>query len=73
MYIYSQKKLNIMKLIKIDLEELIYKFNSKFQKVSISKIFQILESMENNIDRNLNSNVLYLNLIFEIASLSIRI
>jgi len=56
-----------------DYKETLFKFNSKFQKVSISKIFQILESMENNIDRNLNLNVLYLNLIFEIASLSIRI
>ena len=56
-----------------DYKETLVKFNSKFQNVSISKIFQILESLENYMDRNLNLNVLYLNLIFEIASLSIRI
>jgi DNA polymerase-3 subunit delta' len=56
-----------------DYKETLFKFNSKFQNVSISKIFQILESIENYNDRNLNLNVLYLNLIFELASLSIRI
>ena len=56
-----------------DYKETLIKFNSKFQNVSIAKIFQILESIENYVDRNLNLNVLYLNLIFELASLSIRI
>jgi len=56
----------------IDYKETLLKFNSKFQNVSISKIFQILESLENNVDRNLNLNVLLLNLIFELASFSIR-
>jgi len=56
-----------------DYRETFIKFNAKFQKISISNIYQTLESLDNYVNRNLNLNVLYLNLIFEVASLSIRI
>ncbi|PKL81886.1 MAG: hypothetical protein CVV24_12980 [Ignavibacteriae bacterium HGW-Ignavibacteriae-3] len=48
------------------------KFNNKFAHADISKIFHSLDNLEILQIRNANLNVISLNLIFEIASLSIR-
>ncbi|MBI1939548.1 MAG: hypothetical protein HYS25_15675 [Ignavibacteriales bacterium] len=50
----------------------IEKFNQKFSSVNTYEIFNRLDVLEDYCDRNLNLNVLLLNLIFEIASISIR-
>jgi DNA polymerase III subunit delta' len=47
------------------------KFNIRYNKANVERIFANLENLENYQDRNVNLNVLSLNLIFELTSLSI--
>jgi DNA polymerase III subunit delta' len=56
-----------------DYEDTLTKFNARYNDSNTQKIFSILDSLENYHNKNANLNVVYLNLIFEIASLSIRI
>lgn len=53
-------------------KDTIEKFNQKFSEVNSYEIFSRLDALEDYCDRNLNLNVLLLNLIFEVASISIR-
>lgn len=48
------------------------KFNKKYSKASVEELFTKLDLLENYCDKNLNLNVITLNIIFEIASLSLR-
>ncbi|MEG8947393.1 ATP-binding protein [Rosettibacter firmus] len=56
----------------VDYKETIEKFNSKFYDADVENLYHKLDVIENYCDKNLNLNVLSLNLIFELASLSIR-
>lgn len=56
----------------VDYAETLAKFNAKFQAVDINRIFYSLDNLERLQIKNANLNVIVLNLIFEIASLSIR-
>lgn len=53
-------------------KDTIEKFNLKFTEANSYEIFNRLDALEDYCDRNLNLNVLLLNLIFEVASISIR-
>ena len=55
-----------------DYVETLEKFNSKFHSADINRIFYSLDNLEKLQIKNANLNVVSLNLIFEIASLSIR-
>ena len=55
-----------------DYKETFTKFNQKFQHSNIEKIVTNLEMLEDYYNRNLNLNVLILNIIFELATLSSR-
>ncbi len=55
-----------------DYKETIEKFNSKFIEADVENLYRRLDILEENCNRNLNLNVLSLNLIFELASLSFR-
>jgi DNA polymerase-3 subunit delta' len=52
--------------------ETLEKFNQKFTDVNINLLYDRLSFLEESCDRNLNLNVLALNLIFEIGALTIR-
>ncbi|MDQ7816106.1 MAG: hypothetical protein RDU14_03720 [Melioribacteraceae bacterium] len=52
--------------------ETLEKFNQKFVDVNIDLLYDRLSFLEESCDRNLNLNVLALNLIFEIGALTIR-
>lgn len=54
-----------------DYRETIDKFNMKFGNANIMELYDKLEFLEESCSKNLNLNVLSLNLIFELASLSI--
>lgn len=54
-----------------DFSETFIKFNSKYN-VNINEIYSKLEKLEEGCKKNLNLNVLSMNLIFELASISIR-
>lgn len=56
----------------IDYVETFTKFNTKFHAANIDRIFYSLDNLEKLQIKNANLNVISLNLIFEIASLSIR-
>lgn len=56
----------------VDYVETLSKFNSKFHTADINRIFYSLDNLEKLQIKNANLNVVNLNLIFEIASLSIR-
>ena len=56
----------------IDYVETFTKFNTKFHAANIGRIFCSLDNLEKLQIKNANLNVIILNLIFEIASLSIR-
>lgn len=47
------------------------KFNARFGSVNLSKIYSILDMLDDNYSKKVNLNVLSLNLIFELSSLSI--
>ena len=51
-----------------DLHETIEKFNTKFYNSNIEVTFSNLEYIETCFSRNMNLNVLFLNVIFELAS-----
>ncbi|MEW6652064.1 MAG: hypothetical protein AB1394_01210 [Bacteroidota bacterium] len=51
-----------------DVKETIEKFDSKHNKVMLEPLFAKLDYLETYIDRNINLNVLFLNVIFELAS-----
>ena len=53
-------------------KETLEKFNERFNKTKILKIFNSIDKLEECEDKNINLNVVCLNLIFEIASISIR-
>lgn len=55
----------------IDYKDTIDKFNLKFGNANIIELYNKLEILEESCNKNLNLNVLSLNLIFELASLSI--
>lgn len=55
-----------------DYVETLTKFNTKFHAADINRIFYSLDNLERLQIKNANLNVISLNLIFEIASLSIR-
>jgi len=55
----------------VDYKDTIDKFNQKFRDANIIELYDKLELLEESCDKNLNLNVLSLNLIFELASLSI--
>ncbi|MCX6167882.1 MAG: hypothetical protein NTX65_00960 [Ignavibacteriales bacterium] len=52
--------------------ETLSKFNSRYTNADINKIFYSIDNLERLQTKNVNLNVVSLNLIFEIASLSIR-
>ena len=52
--------------------ETLSKFNTRFTNTDINKIFYSIDNLERLQTKNVNLNVVSLNLIFEIASLSIR-
>ncbi|KAF0153410.1 MAG: DNA polymerase III delta prime subunit [Ignavibacteria bacterium] len=52
----------------VDDKETIEKFNSKHSKVKLDFLFANLDYLESLINRNINLNVLFLNLIFELSS-----
>ncbi len=56
----------------VDYIETFSKFNSKFYGADINRIFYSLDNLEKLQIKNANLNVVNLNLIFEIAALSIR-
>jgi len=55
-----------------DYVDTLTKFNVKFRAADINRIFYCLDNLERLQIKNANLNVIILNLIFEIASLSIR-
>lgn len=48
------------------------KFNNRFRDTDLTKIFSILDTLDENYSKKVNLNVLSLSLIFELSSLSIR-
>jgi len=48
--------------------ETIEKFNARYSKVELDSLFRNLDYLESIYDKNINLNVLFLNVIFEIAS-----
>lgn len=52
--------------------ETLEKFNQKFMNANVEELYDKLEILEEGCDKNLNLNVLLLNLIFELASVSLR-
>lgn len=52
----------------IDVKDTIEKFNSKYQNVDITTTFTNLDYLESCYNKNINLNVLFLNVIFELAS-----
>ena len=55
-----------------DYEDTLSKFNFRYPGIDIAAIYSVLDELEGSIDKNVNLNVLYLNLIFELASLTMR-
>ncbi len=55
-----------------DYTDTIEKFNTRYTQTDVLKIFKVLDNLESYQNLNINLNVACLNLIFEIASLSIR-
>lgn len=53
-------------------KDTLIKFNQKFYNANVEDLFIKLEQLEQFCDKNLNLNVLTLNLIFELGSLSLR-
>jgi DNA polymerase-3 subunit delta' len=55
-----------------DYQNTFEKFNVRYNNVNIDRIFSVLDELDTYHNRNVNLNVLCLNIIFELASLSIR-
>lgn len=53
-------------------EDTFSKFNRKFANADLNSVFDKMDFLEKNYEKNLNLNVLILNIIFELASLSSR-
>ena len=53
-------------------KDTLVKFNSKFKKTEISDLVFKLEDLKLNLDKNVNLNLIMLNIIFNIASIGIR-
>lgn len=51
--------------------ETLYKFNSRFGQADITKLFSVLDRLDEYYSNKVNLNVLYLNIIFEISTVSI--
>jgi len=55
-----------------DYSDILSKFNEKYSKSDVDNVFNSLNLLEELSKKNLNLNVLTLNLIFDLASLAIR-
>lgn len=55
-----------------DYKDTIEKFNQRFASVDVDKSFAAIDRLSDLQDRNVNLNILALNLIFEITSMAIR-
>ncbi|MGK9475913.1 ATP-binding protein [Melioribacter sp. OK-6-Me] len=55
-----------------EFRDTLIKFNEKFPEAQVEKVFENLTEYEKGLSRNSNLNVITLNLIFELASLSMR-
>jgi DNA polymerase-3 subunit delta' len=67
-----KKKHSFNKIYFKSFEETIFKFNQKFIYADVNKVLQKLELLEDYYERNINLNLVLLNIIFEIARLTIR-
>ncbi len=67
-----RNKYSLMKYFFEDYKETLEKFNERFDQTKVRNIFSTIDKIEGYEDKNINLNVVYLNLIFEIASISIR-
>ncbi|MEW6194760.1 MAG: hypothetical protein AB1521_06375 [Bacteroidota bacterium] len=52
--------------------ETLKKFNEKFRDYDLTSLYDRLDVIDNNCTKNVNLNVISLNIIFELASISIR-
>lgn len=68
----ARNKYSLIQYFFEDYTETLVKFNERFNKTKILKIFNSIDKLEECEDKNINLNVVCLNLIFEIASISIR-
>ncbi len=67
-----RNKYSLMKYFFEDYKETLEKFNERFNQTIVLKIFNSIDKLEECEDKNINLNVVCLNLIFEITSISIR-
>ncbi len=67
-----RNKYSLMKYFFEDYKETLEKFNERFNQTMVRKIFNSIDKLEECEVKNINLNVVCLNLIFEIASISIR-
>lgn len=67
-----RNKYSFMKYFFEDYKDTLEKFNERFNQTIVQKIFNSIDKLEACEDQNINLNVVCLNLIFEIASISIR-
>ena len=67
----AKNKSNIENYYFENYTDTLFKFNSRFSEVDITKLFSTLDSLDENYSKKVNLNVLSLNLIFEISSVSI--
>ena len=67
-----RNKYSLMKYFFEDYKETLEKFNERFNQTMVHNIFTSIDQLEECEDKNINLNVVCLNLILEIASISIR-
>ena len=67
-----RNKYSLVKYFFEDYKETLEKFNERFNHIVVLKIFNSIDKLEEYEDKNINLNVACLNLIFELASISIR-
>ena len=67
-----RNKYSLMEYYFDDYKETLQKFNERFNQTAVRNIFNSIEKLEVCENKNINLNVVCLNLIFEIASISIR-
>ena len=68
----ARNKYSLMKYLFEDYKGTLEKFNEQFNQTMVRYIFNSIDKLEECEDKNVNLNVVCLNLIFEIASISIR-
>lgn len=69
LYYYNKYRFTKFQIPLSQFDETIKKFTVKYPKAEVFNLIQVLEDFQNKIDRNINVNIIYSNLVVKLSSI----